>query len=218
MISALIRLIIGFVIIGAFLFLCSGDIRYWNAWLFIAAFSISIFLFGVYLYTSDKELLQKRLNSKEKEEAQKAYNVAASISLVTAFGVSGLDYRFGWSHIPLAGVITALIIMLAGYGLFVLTMMQNRFASRTIEIQSGQKVIDTGVYAVIRHPLYTAAVIMFFSSPVILGSYYAIMPVFIFLIGIILRIKNEEEFLCNGLDGYADYTKKVKYRLIPFIW
>ena len=218
LISAIKKFTIGFAILGAFLFICSGDIRYWNAWLYIAVFSVSIFFFGVYLYTTDKGLLQKRLNSKEKEESQKANNLAAIISLLATFGGSSLDHRFSWSHIPLAGVIIALIIMLAGYGLFILTIVYNRFASRTIEIQNKQKVIDTGVYSVIRHPLYTAALLMFFSSPIVLGSYYAVIPVFVFLIGIILRIKSEEEFLCNGLDGYADYMKKVKYRLIPFIW
>jgi len=212
------KFVVGVAILGAFLFLCGGSLRYWNAWLYIAAFSISIFFFGVYLYTTDKELLQKRLNSKEKEEAQKVYNVAASISLAATFGISGLDFRFGWSHVSLVGVIIALAFMLAGYGLFVLTMLYNRFASRTIEVQSGQIVIETGVYAVIRHPLYTAALVMFFSSPVVLGSYYAVIPVLVFLIGIILRVKNEEAFLSNGLDGYSDYMKKVKYRLIPFVW
>ncbi len=109
-------------------------------------------------------------------------------------------------------------MMLAGFGLFVLTMMWYRFASRVIEIQKGQKVIDTGVYAVIRHPMYTAAIVMFFSSPFILGSYYAMIPMLFYLAGIILRIKNEEKVLCNGLEGYTNYMKKVKYRIIPFVW
>ena len=218
MFSAITKFVIGIVVLGAFLFIAGGDFRYWNAWLFLAAFSVSIFLFGVYLFTTDKELLQKRLNSKEKEEEQKAYTLAAGRSFLATYGVCGLDYRFGWSRVPLAAVIIALVIMLAGFGLFVLTMTQNRFASRTVEIQSEQKVIDTGVYAVIRHPMYTAAVLMFFASPVVLGSWWAMIPMLIFLMGIIFRIRNEEKILRAGLKGYESYLKKVKYRLIPFVW
>lgn len=209
---------LGIIILGAFLFLCAGSIRYWNVWLYLGALSIAIFGFGIYLYSSDQELLEKRLNSREKEEEQKAYVLFTSLSFLATFAVCGLDYRFGWSHVPLAIVITALIVMLAGFGLFVLTLLQNRFASRTIEIQDKQRVIDTGVYSVVRHPLYTAAIIMFFASPIVLGSFYAINPMLFYLIGIIKRIRNEEKVLRNGLDGYADYLEKVKYRLIPYVW
>lgn len=218
MLSAVKRFGLGIVILGLFLFLCAGDIHYWNAWLYLIALSVSIFFFGVYLYTNDQELLQKRLNTKEKEEEQKAYVYIAGISFLATFGVCGFDHRFGWSHVPLVVVMIALVTMLLGFGLFVLTLIHNRFASRVVEIQNEQKVIDTGIYAVIRHPMYTAAIIMFFSSPIVLGSYYAAVPMFFFLIGIIFRIKNEEKVLCNGLEGYASYMKKVKYRLIPFVW
>ncbi|MGL5514162.1 MAG: methyltransferase family protein, partial [Sporomusa sp.] len=120
--------------------------------------------------------------------------------------------------VPFSAVIIAIIIMLAGFGLFVLTLIQNSFASRIVEVQDGQKVIDTGVYSVIRHPMYTAALAMFFASPIVLGSYYALIPTFFFLTGIIFRIRNEEKVLCEGLEGYSSYMLKVKYRLIPFIW
>lgn len=218
MLSAIKKFAIGIAILGAFLFLCGGDFRYWNAWLYLSVFALCIFFFGLYLYKTDKELMQKRLNSKEKEKEQDAYNFAAGLSFLATFGVCGLDYRFGWSHIPLAVVIVALAVMLGGYGLFVLTMMQNRFASRVVEIQDEQKVIDTGVYSVIRHPMYTAALTMFFASPIVLGSYFAAIPMLIFLAGIIMRIRNEEKVLREGLIGYTAYMEKVKYRLIPFIW
>jgi len=216
--SALKRFCLGIVILGLILFLCAGDINYWNAWLYLTALSISIFLFGVFLYIKDKELLQKRLNTGEKEEEQKAYTFIAGLSFLSTFVVCGLDYRFNWSHVPFAASIIALLIMLAGFGLFVLTLMYNRYASRVVEIQNGQKVIDTGVYAAVRHPMYTAAIIMFFSSPIVLDSYYAVIPMLLFLIGIIMRIINEEKILRNGLEEYGNYIKKVKYRLIPFIW
>jgi len=216
--SALTKFSLGICILGLFLFLCAGDIHYWNAWLYLIAFSVSIFSFGVYLFTNDKELLRKRLNAKEKEKAQKAYTYLASLSFLGTFGVSGLDYRFGWSNIPSVAVVVALIIMLSGYMLFVVTLIQNSFASRTVEIQDKQRVIDSGVYSAIRHPMYTAALTMFFASPIVLGSYYALIPMVFFLVGIIFRIRNEEKVLCEGLEGYSDYMQRVKYRLIPFIW
>ena len=218
LVSAAKRFGLGIVLLGLFLFFCAGDIRFWNAWLYLAALSFAILFFGIYLYTNDKELLQKRLNTKEKEAEQRAYAIITSLSFLATFGVCGLDHRVGWSHVPPVAVLLALIVMLGGYGLFVLTLMQNRFASRVVEIQKAQRVIDTGVYAVIRHPMYTAALIMFFSSPIVLGSYYAAIPMLFYLTGIILRIRNEEKVLRNGLDGYAGYMERVKYRLLPFVW
>ena len=216
--AAISKFAIGIAILGAFLFLCGGDLHFWNAWLYLSVFAVSIFFFGLYLYKTDKELLQKRLNAKEKEKEQDVYTFAAGLSFLATFGVCGLDYRYGWSRIPITVVIAALAVMLGGYALFVVTMMQNRFASRVVEIQNEQKVIDTGVYSVVRHPMYTAALTMFFASPVVLGSYYAVIPMLVFLFGIILRIRNEEKILRDGLEGYGSYMKKVKYRLIPLIW
>ncbi len=216
--SALTKFILGIGILGLFLFLSAGDIHYWNAWLFLIAFALCIFSFGATLFAKDKELLQKRLNSKEKEKEQDVYTFATGLSFLGVFGVGGLDYRFGWSVVPVGAVVTALTVMLAGFGLFVLTLMQNRFASRIIEIQDQQRVIDTGVYSVVRHPMYTAALTMFFASPIVLGSYYAMIPMIVFLIGIIFRIRNEEKVLLTGLDGYSDYMQKVRCRIIPFIW
>ena len=140
------------------------------------------------------------------------------MSFLATFGVCGLDYRFGWSYVSVAAVVIAEAVMLGGYGLFILTMMQNRFASRVVEIQDEQRVINTGVYSVIRHPMYTAALTMFFASPIVLGSYYAVIPMLIFLAGILMRIRNEEKVLRVGLQGYTEYMVKVIYRLIPFIW
>lgn len=216
--AALTKYTLGVGILGALIFLCAGDVRFWNGWLFLAVFAACIFSFGAYLYRNDKELLQKRLNSREKERAQDVYTALTGISFLGTFGAAGLDYRFGWSAVPLPAVVAALAVMLAGFGLFVLTLMQNRFASRTVEIQEKQRVIDSGVYSVVRHPMYTAALLMFFASPVVLGSWYALIPMLVFLIGIIFRIRNEEKVLSEGLEGYTAYLQKVKYRLLPFIW
>ena len=216
--SAITKFVVGIGMLGLTLFLCAGDVRYWNAWLYLGAFALCIFSFGIHLYVKDKELLQKRLNSKETEKEQDVYTFATGLTFWGMFGVSGLDYRFGWSYVPLAVVMIALVIMLAGYGLYVITLMQNRYASRVVEIQAAQKVIDTGVYSVVRHPMYTAALTMFFASPIVLGSYYALIPMIFFLVGIVFRIRNEEKVLRTRLGGYERYMRQVRYRLIPYVW
>jgi protein-S-isoprenylcysteine O-methyltransferase Ste14 len=215
---AIAKFVFGIGILGLLLFLSAGDIQYFNAWLFLGALSVCIFVFGVYLYIKDKELLEKRLRSKEKQREQSFYSVVSGVSLLLIFVVSGLDYRLKWSNIPTAIVIAALVIMIFGFLLFVVTLMQNRYASRTIEIQNSQKVIDTGLYSVVRHPMYTSAITMNIAIPIALGSYFSLIPVALFIIGIVSRIKNEEAFLCKELEGYSDYIKRVKYRIIPFVW
>ena len=218
MIAGALRFGIGMILLGLILFLCAGSLDYRKAWLYLITFSGLILAFGVYLLLSDQELLAKRLNTKENESQQKIYILVSGISFILTFCISGWDYRFGWSTVPRVLVLCAWVLMVGGYGLFVITIRQNRFASRVVEVQEGQKVIDTGVYSLVRHPLYSAAVIMFFASPVVLGSYVAIIPMLFYLGGIIARIKSEEELLAQELPGYKDYLKKVKYRLIPYIW
>lgn len=208
----------GILLLGFFLLLCAGSIRYWNAWLFLLTFAVLLLAFGTYLYRTDKELLQKRLQVREKENNQKIYVWLTTVVFLGTFGVSGFDYRFGWSNVHIAVVVAALFVLLASYALFVVTLLQNRYASKIIEIQNEQKVIDTGVYSVIRHPMYTAAILMFTSSALVLGSYYALIPMAFYILAIILRLKNEESFLTEQLPGYAAYIKKVKCRLIPFVW
>jgi protein-S-isoprenylcysteine O-methyltransferase Ste14 len=218
LLSAITKFIVGIGLLGLLLFFCAGDIRYWNAWLFLGVFALCIFALGAFLFLKNKEMLQKRLNSKEVEKEQDVYTFATGISFLGIFGISGMDYRFGWSFVPLAAVIIALLIMLTGYLLFAVTLLQNSFASRIVEIQDKQSIIDAGVYSVVRHPMYTAALTMFFAAPIILGSYYALIPMAIFTTGIIFRIRNEEKVLCKGLDGYEDYMLRVRYRLIPYVW
>lgn len=199
---------LGLLLLGGFLFLCAGSIRYWNAWLFLLTFALLLLAFGAYLYRTDKELLRKRLQSKEKEANQKAYAPLTALAFLGSFGISGLDYRFSWSHVPVAVVVAALLVLLASYVLFTMTVLQNRYASKIIEIQHEQTVIDTGVYAVIRHPLYTAAILMFSASALLLGSYYALIPMTLYVLAIILRLKNEERFLAEQLPGYVSMIIK----------
>jgi protein-S-isoprenylcysteine O-methyltransferase Ste14 len=210
--------VFGFGILGLLIFLTAGDIQYINAWLFLGTLSVCMFVFGLFLYIKDKELLEKRLRSKEKQREQSFYNIVSGVSLLLIFVISGLDYRLKWSKIPTVIVIAALVIMIFGFLLFVVTLMQNRYASRTIEIQNSQKVIDTGLYSVVRHPMYTSAITMNIASPIALGSYFGLIPVVLFISGIVSRIKNEEAFLCKELEGYSEFMKRVKYRIIPFIW
>jgi protein-S-isoprenylcysteine O-methyltransferase Ste14 len=216
--AAAVRFVAGIALLGLLIFLCAGDIGYWNGWVFMAAFTLCILGFGIYLFASNKELLRKRLNSKEREAGQRPYALLSGIALPAIFCLAGLDFRFGWSGVPLAVVVIATVAMLGAFGMFALTLVQNSFASRTIEVQDRQTVISTGLYSVVRHPMYTAAIILFAASPLVLGSYYALIPVTVFIIGIVLRIKNEEKFLCEALEGYAAYMQKVRFRLIPLIW
>jgi protein-S-isoprenylcysteine O-methyltransferase Ste14 len=217
-IKAFIRFLLGFVLISLLIFLPAGTIRFFNGWLFIAGLLLPMILALLYLIVKDPELLEKRINLKEKEKEQKKYVKLSIILYVTAYIIPGLDYRFGWSDVPLWLVIGSLILMLAGYAMFMLVMMQNRYASRVIEIQKEQKLIDTGLYSVVRHPMYLAATILYLASSLVLGSYYALIPMAIlpFLLG--YRIINEEKILLKGLPGYDKYKEKTKYRMIPFIW
>ena len=216
--QALTKLVTTIVMLSALIFVSAGTLRFWNGWLFIGTFAIALLSFGAYLYTHNKAFLQKRLMGKEKEKAQGAYNVLSSLGLLGVFALSGLDYRFEWSEISWAVVFVALIIVLGGYAISVIAMLQNEFASRIIEVQKEQKVIDTGIYAAIRHPMYISSLIMFTATPVVLGSYYGMIPMVLYFIGIILRIRNEEDVLRRGLPGYEEYMRKVKYRLVPFLW
>jgi len=216
--KVIIRFILAFVFIGLLIFLPAGTIHFLNGWLFIAGLLLPMIFALTYLITRDPELLEKRMKLKEKEDAQKKY-VLLSISLfVIAYIIPGFDYRYSWSEIPLWIVYISLIFMLAGYIMFIAVMLQNRYASRVIEIQNQQKLIDTGLYSVVRHPMYLAATILYLSSSLVLGSYYALIPMLFLPFLLAFRIINEEKVLIKGLPGYKEYTKKVKFRMIPYVW
>ncbi|MBQ5885082.1 MAG: isoprenylcysteine carboxylmethyltransferase family protein [Clostridia bacterium] len=218
LLNALIKFIAGLILVGLLLFLPAGTVNYSGAWLFIAFLFIPMLLLGVVLLFKAPKLLQKRLDGREKESTQKGVVAFSGLIFLAGFVVSGLDFRFGWSKVPLAVIITASVVFLLSYGIYAEVMRENAYLSRTIEVQEGQKVIDMGLYGIVRHPMYMATILLFLMIPLILGSWYGFIVFLAYPFIIAVRIKNEEKVLIAQLDGYAEYIKKVKYRIIPFIW
>ena len=216
--NALIKYISGLVMLGLLLFPAAGTLGYMNAWLFIALLFVPMFFLGLFLFLKAPELLKKRLNSREKESAQKGVVLAAALLFLAAFVVAGLDYRFGWSAVPTWLVAAASVLLLASYALYAEVMRENAYLSRTVEVQQGQKVVDTGLYAIVRHPMYAVTILLFLSIPLVLGSWISFIIFLAYPVVIIHRIKNEEAVLEQGLEGYKEYKAKVKYRLLPGIW
>ena len=216
--KALIKFTTGFLLVGALLFLPAGSFLYVNAWLFIALLFVPMLLLGAVLLVKAPELLEKRLNVKETESAQKAVVAISGLMFVIGFAVAGLDFRFGWSHVPLWVVSVAALVLLAAYALYAEVMRENAYLSRTIEVQDDQKVVDTGLYGIVRHPMYTATLWLFLAIPLVLGSWWSLACFLPYIAVIVVRIRNEEKVLEAGLHGYTEYQKRVKYRLIPFVW
>jgi protein-S-isoprenylcysteine O-methyltransferase Ste14 len=206
------------VLLGALLFLIAGDFKYWNGWLFICAFIIPMNFIRIYLVRNDPALVEKRMKIIEKNKLQGILNTLMSLGAIALFPVSGFDYRYHWSTVPNWIVVIFTIVMICGLLLLFMVVKENGYASRVIEIQEGQRLIDTGVYSVIRHPMYLAATIVFCSLPFILGSFYALIPAVCIPLLLPMRIDNEEKVLRDGLKGYDLYMNKVKYRLIPYVW
>ena len=217
--KALAKCVEGFLCLGAVLFLPAGTIHYPGAWLLFAILFIPMVLLGVILYAKAPELLKKRLNSKEENKDQKIVIALSSLLFAAVFVLAGLDFRFGWSQLPTWVVIAAAAVFLIGYGLYAEVMRENAYLSRTVEVQEGQTVIDTGLYGVVRNPMYFATVLLFFAMPLVLGSLYGFLLMLVGYFPIIAwRIRDEEKTLAEGLPGYRDYMDKVKYRLFPLIW
>ncbi|MBU0926855.1 MAG: isoprenylcysteine carboxylmethyltransferase family protein [Spirochaetes bacterium] len=217
-IAVLSRYILVFILLGLLFFTTAGTFRYMNGWLYIITMMIVMGAGFIVLYTKDKTLLEKRTKTSEKEKSQRIF-IALSIILLTAmYALPGFDFRYGWTSVPLWLVLLSTLFLVIGYSMYIRVMLQNTYASRVVEIQEKQELIDTGLYSIVRHPMYLASVFIFVSSPLILGSFVAFIPGALFPLTFILRISNEEKVLLEGLDGYADYMKRVKYRLIPFIW
>ena len=217
-ISALVKFLFGIVLVGALLFLPAWTFLYPGAYLFMALLFIPMLTMGVVMLFASPDLLQKRLNSKEKESTQKGVVALSGLMFPIGFALSALDFRFGWSSVPLWLVIVASVLFLMGYAMYAEVMRENAYLSRTVEIQENQKVISTGLYGIVRHPMYLATLFMFLPIPLILGSYGGLIPFAAYPFIIVVRIINEEKVLTEGLDGYTEYKQKVKYRLIPFIW
>jgi protein-S-isoprenylcysteine O-methyltransferase Ste14 len=216
--KVILRFSFGFLFLGVIVFLPAGTIHFFNGWLFICTLLLTMTFALSWLLYKDPELLEKRVNLKEKEAPQKRYVRLSILLFITAYIIPGLDYRFSWSDVPAWLVWTSLVFMTGGYIMFFAVMVQNRYASRVIEIQKEQKLIDTGLYSVVRHPMYLAASILYLSSALVLGSFYALIPMALLPFLLAYRIKNEEKVLLAGLPGYGAFMKKTRYRLIPYIW
>ena len=217
-ISALIKFTVGLALVGLLLFLPAGTLSYANGWLFIGLLFLPMLLLGIVLLIRSPELLKKRLGAKEKENTQKGVVAASGLLFIAGFAVAGLDFRFGWSKMPLWVVIVASVVLLISYALYAEVMRENAYLSRTVEVREGQKVVDTGLYGIVRHPMYAVTVWLFLSIPVVLGSWWAFLCFLPYVALIVIRIINEEKLLTSELEGYEEYKKRVRYRLLPFIW
>lgn len=216
--NAITKITLGILIIALLIFVPAGTIHFFNGWLSMVLLFVPMLVAGVVMMIKCPQLLKKRLDMKEKQKEQGIVVKVSAVMFALGFATSGLDFRFGWSSVPKVVVISACIVFVVAYALYAEVIRENKYLSRTIEIQENQKVVDTGLYGVIRHPMYFATLVLFLSMPVILGSVYAFFVFLAYPFVIANRIKFEEKFLEENLSGYAEYKKKVKYRLLPFVW
>lgn len=217
-INALTKFILGVVVIGTLLFIPAGSFKFFNGWLFILMLFIPMFIVGIILMIKNPDLLRKRLNAREKENDQKEVLLYSGIMFIIGFIIAGFNFKYKWIELPNIVVIISSIIFLISYILYAEVLRENTYLSRTIEVQENQKVIDTGLYGIIRHPMYAVTILLFLSMPLVLGSLISFVIFLVYPFIINKRIKNEEEVLEKELDGYIEYKKKVKYKIIPFIW
>ena len=218
LLNALIKFMIGLLVVGILVFLPAGTIHYPNGWLFMGLLFIPMLILGTVLFLKAPKLLEKRLDTKEEESTQKGVVALSGLVFLTGFVIAGLDYRFRWSHMPKGIILLASILFLIGYTLYAEVMRENAYLSRTVKVQENQKVIDTGLYSIVRHPMYMATILLFLALPLVLGSWPSLIIFLAYPIVISVRIKNEEKVLEEGLEGYTEYKKRVKYRIIPFVW
>lgn len=217
-IQAIAKFLLGVVLVGALIFLPAGTFSYAYGWLLMGILFIPMFLAGFVMMAKNPSLLEKRLDAKEKLKEQSLVVKLSGLMFLTGFILAGLGVRFGWYMLPVGAVIVGVVLFLIAYILYAEVLRENTYLSRTIEVQENQKVIDTGLYGIVRHPMYSATLLLFLSMPIVLGSIYAFIVFLAYPCIIAKRIKSEEEFLEKELDGYREYKQKVKYRLIPFIW
>lgn len=216
--QAITKFLFGILIVSMLLFIPAGTINYWNGWLFNGILFIPMFIAGIVLMIKNPELLRKRLNAREKENEQKEVILYSGLMFIIGFIFAGLNYRYRWIVIPNTVVIISSIVFLIAYIIYAEVLRENTYLSRTIETQENQKVIDTGLYGIVRHPMYAATILLFLAMPLVLGSVISFFVFLIYPIIIAKRIRNEEQVLERDLKGYSEYKKKVKYKIIPFIW
>lgn len=218
MVMALVRVTAAFFILLGILLLPAGTAAFWQVWVYVGILFGAMTLVFIYLLNKDPELLERRMRTREKEAEQRLIIKLGSLCYLLVFLIPGFDRRFGWSDVPVAAVVVADILVLLGYGLFVRVLRVNSYASRVVEVEKGQQVITTGPYAIVRHPMYVAIIVMFVSTPVALGSWWAMLPALLLIIVLIARIRNEEEVLSRELAGYSEYAQRTRFRLIPDVW
>ncbi len=218
LLSAITKFLFGLVLVGALLFWPAGSFSYSGGWLLMGLLFGPMLMAGIVMLIKSPALLEKRLDAKEKQATQKGVVAFSGLMFIGSFVVAGLDWRFGWSKVSLPVTIIASILFLVAYGLYAEVMRENAYLSRTIKVEEGQKVVDTGLYGIVRHPMYSATLLLFLAMPLVLGSWYALIPMAFYPVIIIVRLLDEEKLLTRELPGYEAYKRKVKYRLIPFIW
>ena len=216
--QAIVKFLFGLILFALLLFVPAGTISFWNGWLLIVVLFVPMFAAGIVMMIKNPKLLEKRLNAKEKEQEQKAVVALSGLMFLAAFIVAGLNFRFSWIVIQNWVVILGTVIFLLAYAMYAEVLRENTYLSRTVEVQENQKVIDTGLYGIVRHPMYSATLLLFIPMGIILGSPIssAILLIYIPIIG--KRMKNEEKVLEEGLEGYKEYKTRVRYKVIPFVW
>ena len=216
--QAFSKFLIGLIIICILLFIPAGTVNYPNGWLFIALLFIPMFFAGIIMLFKSPDLLRRRLNAKEEEDEQKTVILVSGIIFLLAFILAGLNFRFGWFKLPSIVIIIASVIFLLAYIMYAEVLRENEYLSRTVEVSENQKVVDSGLYGLVRHPMYTSTIFLFLSMPLVLDSIFSFVVMLVYPIIIIFRIRNEEKVLENELIGYKEYKEKVKYKLIPYLW
>ena len=216
--EALIKFACGLLLVGLLIFLPAGTLAYPYGWLFIGLLFVPMLIAGFVMLYKSPDLLKKRLDGKEKQGKQKGVVALSGLMFVAGFAVAGLDFRFGWSNMPTWVVITASVLFLIAYALYAEVMRENAYLSRTVKVEEGQTVVDTGLYGIVRHPMYAVTILLFMMIPLMLGSWYALIAFAFYPAIIIVRLKDEEKLLAKELPGYTEYQQKVKYRIVPFIW
>lgn len=217
-IQAIIKFISGIILMGLLLFVPAGTIHYPNGWILMAILFIPMFIAGIIMMIYNPELLKKRLNAKEEQNDQKTVIALSGIMFLATFITAGLNFRFNWMHFPKWVVYLGIVLFLASYAMFGEVLRENTYLSRTVEVQENQKVVDTGLYGIIRHPMYSATLILFLSMGLVLDSPISFLILLTYIPIIAKRIENEEKVLEEGLEGYKEYKQKVKYKVIPLIW
>ena len=208
----------GLILVGLLLFLPAGTFAYPQGWLLIGILFVPMFIAGLIMIKKSPELLRKRLNVKEEQAEQKTVILLSGLMFLASFIIAGLNFRFGWIRLPLWVSYAAALLFLAGYVLYAEVLRENVWLSRTVEVQENQKVIDTGLYGIVRHPMYMSTLILFLAMPLVLGSVISFVIMLLYIPIIAKRIRNEEQVLENGLEGYTEYRKRIRYKVIPFVW